>query len=197
MNGHIDLWLEPYLDGELTLSQKQQVESHLAGCSDCRERLSHAQSLSSLLQEVPPATGLKTERQFVAEIGLQLDRRPGPDAHILPIGQLAWVLIPVSLCLIFAFFQTLFVMGLMIQFIPGLKEITLNQMAFLPVLPFTLPGPVSGLVALVGVFNLFDWNWLTSLLGLGCISLLYLGWLASWWARNQVDRSTIANSQRS
>jgi anti-sigma factor RsiW len=194
MNGHIDRWLEPYLDGELTLSQKQQVESHLARCSDCRERLSQAQSLSSLLREAPPATELKTERQFVAEIGLQLDRRPDRGPHPLPIGQLAWLLIPVGSCLIFVFFQTQFVMGLLIQFVPGLKEITLSQTAFLPVLPFSLPGPVSGLVALIGIFNLFDWNWLTSLIGLGCISLLYLGWLASWWARNQIDRSTIANS---
>jgi predicted anti-sigma-YlaC factor YlaD len=120
MNGHIDRWLEPYLDGELTLSQKQQVEAHLAGCSDCRERLSQAQDLSSLLREVPPAAGLKTERQFVAVIGLQIDRRPDQGAQPLPIGQLAWLLIPVGLCLIFAFFQTLFVMGLLIQFIPGL-----------------------------------------------------------------------------
>jgi hypothetical protein len=30
-----------------------------------------------------------------------------------------------------------------------------------------------------------SWNWLTELAALAAISLMYICWLASWWARNR------------
>lgn len=197
MNGHVEQWIDAYLDGELPAQQRRQVETHLEGCSKCSELINQAQALSSLLREAPQAVGLKPERQFVAEIGLQLDRQPAQVNRWGQVLQLGWLLIPVGLCLAVVFFETLFVISLLVQFIPGLKEMVTSQVAFLPILSLTLPEPVSGLLNLFGFFNVFEWNWLTGLLGLGSISLLYLGWLASWWVRNQGDRSTLAISQRS
>ena len=148
MNGHVEQWIGAYLDGELPAQQRQQVETHLEGCSTCRELIDQAQALSSLLREAPPAVGLKPERQFVAEIGLQLDRQPAQVNRWGQVLQLGWLLIPVGLCLAVVFFETLFVISLLVQFIPGLKEMVTSQVAFLPILSLTLPEPVSGLLNL-------------------------------------------------
>ena len=75
MNGHLDEWMDAYLDGELTSLQKRQAEAHLAHCPDCTALLTQTRALSRLLQAAPVASGLKPERTFVAEVGLQLARR--------------------------------------------------------------------------------------------------------------------------
>ena len=197
MNGHVEQWIDAYLDGELPAAQRQQVETHLEGCSQCRDLIEQARALSSLLHQAPPAAGLKPERQFVAEIGLQLDRRPEQVNRWNQILHSGWMLIPVGLCLAITFLETLFMISLLVQFIPGLKEMVAGQVGFLPVLSLSLPEPLSGLLNLFGFFDLFQWSWLTGLLGLASISILYLGWLASWWVRHQDASSTMAASQRS
>jgi hypothetical protein len=91
-----------------------------------------------------------------------------------------------------------FAVSLLVQFVPGLNSIITGQAAIFPALTFTLPEPIGDVLGLFGLVNLFDWNWLTGLLGLGSISILYLGWLASWWVRHPGDSPTIAtSSQRS
>jgi anti-sigma factor RsiW len=46
--------LGPYLDGELDLTMCMQLEEHLAGCADCRQKLEAQQELVALIQaEIP------------------------------------------------------------------------------------------------------------------------------------------------
>jgi predicted anti-sigma-YlaC factor YlaD len=52
--------LSAYQDGELSVSEKEQVERHLAGCHSCREQhVTLQQTLQSLgdLQEIPTPAG--------------------------------------------------------------------------------------------------------------------------------------------
>ena len=197
MSEHIDRWLEAYLDGELTAAHQQQVEDHLDGCADCRNRLAQARALSSLLREIPPAGSLKPEKQFVAEIGLRLERRRSPASSPARALYLGWLLMPLFLFIALSFIQAQFILIMIIRFIPGLDQALLGQNAIWFSLPVTLPGGLGRLLGLSGIFSLIDWNWLSSLLAIGCIGLLYLGWLASWWARTQANDPYSITSQRS
>jgi predicted anti-sigma-YlaC factor YlaD len=201
MNGHMQAWIDGYLDGELSEGKRQQVEKHLANCSQCRELLGQRQQLSNLLQAAPAASGLKTPEQFAAEIGLRLPRRRAPvlEATSLPASHkalhLAWQMIPVFLLLALAFLQTVSTLGNVLSLTPGVQTVLEQSVQ-----------PTSGLAGLlrnalttiwpegierlsplnpVGFLDILEWNWLTSLGVLVCIGLSYIGWLASWFARNQ------------
>lgn len=45
-----------YLDNILPLTQKQEVETHLAGCSGCRQTLEQVRFLSARMQNIPPVS---------------------------------------------------------------------------------------------------------------------------------------------
>ena len=45
--------LSAYVDGELTAAIREDVESHLEGCAECRAELASLRSLVSLLHQVP------------------------------------------------------------------------------------------------------------------------------------------------
>ena len=185
MNGHADRWIDAYLDGEMPTLQQRHAEAHLAHCPACRELLAQRHSLSSLLQEAPPAVGLKPEKQFVAEVGLQLARQP---SVILPRGKavnLAWYFVPLALLFILAFTQVVFILSSVLALIPGAQTVLLGQTAALSSLPVSLPDAANTLLGQAGVFDLAGWSWLTGPVIFFLIGLLYLGWLASWWARSQ------------
>ncbi len=64
-----------YLEGQLELARRQEVEAHLAGCADCRELmadLSHTLELCAAAEEVEPAPWL-VSKILLATIG---ERRP-------------------------------------------------------------------------------------------------------------------------
>ncbi len=185
MNGHADRWIDAYLDGELTGLQRRGVEAHLAQCPHCRELLEQRQALTALLQEVPPASGLKPEAQFAAEVSLQLKRRQGwiaPRRQVLNVG---WQLTPVALVLALVFIQAVFITNSLVGFIPGAEQTLLGRAATMSS-ALRLPGFLSGLLGVTGMFNLLiNWNWWTGPVILMAISLLYVFWLVSWWARNR------------
>jgi anti-sigma factor RsiW len=184
MNGHIEAWIDAYLDNELGGSQRQQIETHIIRCQNCKEMLEQRRALSGLLQQVPPAAHLKPEKQFTAEVGLRLARRQLPDRLQSRIVRLGWHLIPVGLLLTLAFIQAVVILRYMLALFPSASE-TLMALSALPALPIEIPGALSDLLSLLGVFNLLDWNWLTGFAALGITGFLYLGWLAVWWVRNQ------------
>jgi anti-sigma factor RsiW len=95
MNEHVDACIDAYLDGELSALKKQRVETHLVQCSRCRAQITQRRTLSKLLQDIPPASGLKPQEQFVSEVGLQLKERHLP---MRPTGRFIWVGNPFQLC---------------------------------------------------------------------------------------------------
>ncbi len=197
MSEHIERWLDAYLDGELTAAHQRQVEAHLDTCSDCRSRLAQARALSSLLHEVPTAGNLKPEKQFVAEIGLRLERRPRSPASSPKALYLGWLLMPLFLFIALTFFQATFILSWILPFFPGLNQALSAHNAIWFSLPAALPEALTRVLGLTGIFDLINWNGLSSLIAIGCIGLLYLGWLASWWARTQANNPNSVTSQRS
>jgi anti-sigma factor RsiW len=189
MNEHAEHWIDAYLDGELTPAGRQQAETHLAGCQECRRLLAQRRSLANLLQEAPGAKRLKSGPQFIAEINLRLPRQQNPPRPSLRALHVGWYLVPVTLLTALAFIEAVFVLSTSLLVFPGIKETLANGIAILPALPVRLPGLLGDWLGWMGFFNLFDWNLLTSLAALAIIGLLYLGWLASWWARNRKNQT--------
>ncbi len=184
MNGHLDGWIDIYLDGEMTALQKRQAEAHLAQCPACAALLEQRRALSILLQEAPPASGLKPEKQFAAEVGLQLSRRQPAAARLRLSPSLAWQLIPIGLLLALILVQTTLAVSSILSFFPAADVTLASQAPGLAALQLA-PAVVSSLLGWLGVLGFINWNWLTGMLFLAAISLAYLGWLASWWAHNQ------------
>ncbi|MBN2392003.1 MAG: zf-HC2 domain-containing protein [Anaerolineae bacterium] len=205
MMDHVLDWLQAYHDGELQERQVRRVEAHLAHCESCRAELEALQAISSLLQESPVASDLVRPDQFVAQVELQLPRRPvqTPLQRTLEAG---WRLIPVGLLGALAFVQTVFVVAsalLMTQNFPATAGLFSS---ILP--PVSSSSWLTGLQCFAGK-GLGDWleivrcaaryiaplEWpimLSAILFAG-IGLLYLSWLASWWVRhNRIETASIA-----
>jgi anti-sigma factor RsiW len=184
MNGHLEAWIDAYLDGELTTAQKRQVEAHLAHCPACTGLVEQRRALSTLLQEAPATEGLSPEIQFLADVGLQLSRRQSRPVLPRTASSLTWLIIPVGLLLALIFGQTALTLSGVLSFIPGGNQALTLQAPGLASLQ-VMPGIVNNLISFSGVFNFIDWSWLTGLIFLAMLSVAYVGWLASWWARSQ------------
>jgi predicted anti-sigma-YlaC factor YlaD len=180
MNGHVEMWLDAYLDDELQPAVRQQVETHLSACPSCRQALARRQGLSALLQSIPPAAGLKPAERFVAEVGLQLERLPLRGQYRRKSLQMAWQLIPVGLILTWLFLQVVFILSSLLEVIPGVGralEGSVGAVPFHSYLYGLFPGALAG--RLLGMFN---WSWLDSLAGMIVICGLYCCWLLFSWA---------------
>jgi hypothetical protein len=192
MSDHLDGWIDAYLDGELTVLQVRRVEAHLAQCTGCRDLLQQRKNLSTMLKELPSATGLKPEARFVAEVDLRLrERRISPG---LPRQALhwSWQLVPLALLGGLAFVQTVMFLNRFTWALPGGMNLLLARSS---ALSFTLqaPGILDDFLGTIGVGNLLDWNWLTGLFAMFLIGLAYIGWLGSWWVSH---RQLEANSEQ-
>jgi hypothetical protein len=184
MNGHLDEWIDGYLDGALSPEQKRRAEAHLAHCPTCHSQIEQRRALSILLGEAPAATGLKPEKQFAAEVGLQLARRQAESPPSQSTASLAWLLVPAGLLVALAIVWAAGALSTLLSLVPGLNLNLAGQLP-LPQLPMVMPAAFSGLVGWLSVFDLIEWNWLSVLLAMSAISLVYLGWLAGWWAQNR------------
>ena len=187
MNGHVDQWIDAYLDGQLPAVRHKQVTQHLAECGHCRMILEQRRSLSTLLQEAPPAAGVKPAEQFVSEVNLKIRTRRAPVIQRVSFP-LAWQLAPVGLLIAWAFIQTVSILSSLLGFIPGAEALLQREVSSLPATSGII-GSLGRLgldaLSLFGPISLLDWSWLTSLVLLLMIAVLYLGWLATWWAHSR------------
>ena len=197
MTKHVTAWLGAYHDGELRGRRLRQVEAHLAHCTMCRADLESLWALAALLQESPAAENLTPPESFVAQVGLQLPRRPERPAwqRVLETG---WRLVPVGLLGAYVFVQTVFVVAGVVL---GALQMGLGEDVAAGLLPAAQQEPW-----LTEVFNLsgaglndvgrivlqllsnggpLSWGVTLNLVSLVVIGLLYWSWLASWWARRQ------------
>lgn len=192
MSKHMIEWLSAYLDGELRDSQVQQVESHLVECESCREELESLARLSSLLHEVPVPDFTPPER-FAARVNLRLPRRPAsaPKSRIAEVG---WWMVPAGLVASWIFIGTSFFVSdiLSVANNLGILGTASNWLALDPASPTYW----SVTLGQFGVLSENSLGWVlstetftrSSLLQITLqvsISLLYLSWLAVWWARRQ------------
>ena len=91
------------------------------------------------------------------------------------------------------FVQTALTLSGILSFFPVADQTLVSQAPVLAKLQVA-PGAVSTLLGLLGVFSSINWSWLSGILFLAAISLVYLGWLASWWAHQQ-DKAVQSEGQ--
>ncbi|MGZ9221850.1 MAG: anti-sigma factor family protein [Anaerolineales bacterium] len=192
MSKHVTEWLNAYLDGELNSSRLPHVEAHLAECQVCQAELESLERVSGLLHEVPTPEFTLPER-FAAQVNLRLphQRTSAPKNKILETG---WWMIPVGLLGTWIFISTAFLVNDILS--------TANNLGLLvSVSDWLVFGSASQSYwsAALGQFGVLSGNsldWAASTEAFTrmslpqitlqvSIALLYLSWIAIWWARRQ------------
>jgi predicted anti-sigma-YlaC factor YlaD len=191
MSNHVTEWLNAYFDGELTGRRHHQVEEHLAECEICQAELVSLQGLSELLHEVPAPEFASVER-FAAQVSLRLPR-PKTEAPRKTILEVGWWMIPVGLLAIWIFINAAFFIYDMLSVASSFGWLTsvsdwmrfgtssaadwssaLGQIGI-------LRGNVLALAASTETFTRISLLQITLQVS---IALLYLSWIAIWWARH-------------
>lgn len=192
MSKHIAEWLNAYRDGELRGARLQQVDAHLSECPECQAELEGLDLLSVLLHQVPAPRFTPPER-FATEVNLLLPqaRTKTSRRKILEVG---WWMVPVGLLAAWIFIGTSFLVN-------GILA-TANGFGLIPGISDWLVFGASGGAywsTTLGQFGVLSGNSLdwaaateaftrTSLLQITLevsIALLYLSWVAIWWARHR------------
>jgi len=192
---HITPWLSAYLDGELPDAQLRQVEKHLTECDECQAELEQTQKLSALLHEAVPADEFLPTERFVANLTLNLPRRP-ENSRPHKALEIGWWLIPVGALGVWLFLQITFSLSSVVLTISetGLLD---NGLSWLQGNPsqtrwFSLALDLfGGQIGFTGKFilsalndlNLFIQDMTSRFIWQALFATLYLGWLASWWMR--------------
>lgn len=197
MSEHVNEWLSPYFDGELYGMRLRQVENHLAECSQCRAELERVKELSALLRGTTPSGEFLSTDRFVANLTLNLPRqteKPQPRNKALEIG---WWLIPVTVLGAWAFLQVTFLLssavqtasnaGLLDGLFTGFQGSPSQTEWFATLTSFigsqgiviqTLLSPLNNI-------DLFIQNLAGQFIWQALLGVIYLGWLAAWWFRQQ------------
>ena len=192
MSKHVTEWLNAYLDGELHGSRLHYVEAHLAECEVCQAELESLEKVSSALHQVPVPEFTSAE-PFAAQVNLRLPHRktaPAPSGKkILETG---WWMIPVGLLAVWVFISTSVIVN-------DVLSVANNVGLLSNVSSWMMSGGANAAdwSATLGQFGILSGNSLnwaewteaftrTSLPLISVqvsIALLYLSWLAIWWAR--------------
>ena len=192
MSEHVTEWLSAYLDGELNSSRLPPVEAHLVNCPVCQAELESLQRVSGLLHEVPTPEFTSPER-FAAQVNLRLPHQQATalENRMLEIG---WWMLPVGLLAAWIFIGTSFFISDILSAANALGSLSgiTEWMAFGPSSDIYLSATLGQSGLLSG--NSLNWaesteaftrmSWPQIILQIS-IALLYLGWIAIWWARHQ------------
>jgi hypothetical protein len=192
MPEHVIQWLGAYADGELRGSRLQQVKEHLAECEACQLELESLDRLSSLLQEATLPEFIPPER-FAAQVGLRLPHAK-PTSSGKRVLEIGWWMIPVGLVAIWVFMNVSFLLSDVLAVADnfGLLTGVSDWMAF-------GTSNAAGWSARLGQFGVlsegtldlaasierFARTSLPQIILQVSIALLYLSWIAIWWARRQ------------
>jgi hypothetical protein len=189
MSNHIAEWLNAYLDGELKGRRLHQVEEHLAGCEACQTELESLQGLSALLREVPAAEFTPPER-FASQVNLLLPQKRETTTRrkILEVG---WWMVPVGLLTVWIFISTTILVSDMVS--------VANNFGLLDNANVLASDTSNNAywTSTLGQFGLLEGNslqWAETTENISrnlilqivwqvSIALLYLTWIAIWWAR--------------
>ena len=197
MSEHVNEWLSPYFDGELHDTRLRQVENHLSECAQCRAELERVRELSTLLQRTAPTGEFIPTERFISNLTLNLPRQPErPQTRkALEIG---WWLIPVGVLGTWVFLQVTFSLSSLVQTISdaGLLGSTFAWFQGNPSQTewFSMLTRFFGSQAFFSTLNnadLFVQNLTGQLFWQIILGVIYLGWLASWWFRQQSPNSHV------
>ena len=190
MPNHVTEWLNAYLDGELQNGRLHMVKAHLVECKTCQAELRSLQDLSELLHKVPQPEFTSPER-FATQVNLLLPQKPvaTPRNRLLELG---WWLIPIGLLAAWTFIST-----------AGIVSNLFSAANNFGLLDSTAAWLVSGSsesanwTSTLGQFSLLEGNGLQwfrvtesysrnvipQFVWQVSIAVLYLAWMAVWWAR--------------
>lgn len=192
MSNHVTEWLNAYLDGELQGSRLDQVETHLAECQSCQAELESLDRLSVLLQEVPEPEFTPSER-FAAQVGLRLPHSK-PATSRKKVLEIGWWMIPVGLLATWIFINTSFWVRDVLSVADSFGLLTgISDWIILDT------WNTAGWSARLGQFGVLSGTALDFVVSTEAITraslpqislqisiaLLYLSWIAIWWARHR------------
>lgn len=191
MSDHVLELLGAYLDGELHGAQLRKVEAHLQECQVCQEEAQSLRALSATLQAgVLP--DFPTPERFAADVALRLPRGP-----IQPTSRKAlefgWWLAPVGLLLTWIFLNTTLLVSNALTAVHELGLLS-GASAWLGSAP-EAEAYWSGMLGQFGLLGGNSVQWaaqveaftqttLPLIVWQVSIALLYLSWMAIWWARH-------------
>ncbi len=194
MSDHMLEWLGAYLDGELRNGQLRKVQAHLETCKSCMLAFQDLQAVKDALHEVP-APAFPAPERLAAEVALRL-----PRAQIKPMRQrtleIGWWLAPVALLLALIFIHTTFLVSEMVTTAADFG--LLNQVEARLISGGTDVAPYTAVLGRFGLLDQGGLQWVTfsesltrttaeGLFWQISISLLYLSWMAIWWARHTLQ----------
>lgn len=206
-NDHVTPWLGAYLDGELDGALREQIEAHLENCAACREELESLEQLSDLLQSSPQPTSRTSDAAFARQV---LERISQPETPLWQrVLRLSWRYAPLFFFVLWAFGQAVgWVAALLLN---GLSWIPGGEDAFQALVPsatslgsWLLGGLLSsGLIdPMVGqAAGQLAWlrpvgtMALINLALLAVVAVLFLSWLASWWAYHNSQPEQVRSTQ--
>jgi len=191
MSDHILELLGAYIDGELHGGQLHKVETHLDECQSCLEEYYAMQALSATLQAAPAPVFPSPER-LAAEVALRLPRKPVKPLRTKAL-EVGWWLVPVGLVATWVFVSTTILVSNVFT--------AANEFGLLNDAAAGLFAGASGTAswsASLGQFGILageslQWAELTEAFTRITvpqftwqisIALLYLSWMAIWWARH-------------
>lgn len=191
MSDHIFDLLGAYLDGELHGGQRRKVEAHLEECQGCREEYQALQALSWTLQAVP-TPDFPTPERLATDVALRLPRVSGKpmSRRVLEFG---WWLVPAGLIASWVFIGTTILVS---EMVTTASEFGLLQSISAQLIPNSLAGAYwSSTLGQFGILsgNSLQWAEITEAFTRAIvplitwqvsIALLYLSWMAIWWARH-------------
>ena len=195
---HVTDLLGAYVDGELHGLRLRQVEDHLARCAACCKELAELRSLSTLLQETIPSEAFTPTDRFVANLTLNLPRRPETAPRRKPL-EFMWWLVPVGVLGAWIFLQTVITVttvvstanltGLFGHAAAWLQQSGSDQSLWFSAGMGLFGNHVQGdsrtVLDLLNDFSIFGMNVTMQLVWQGGIALVYWFWLGLWWNRRR------------
>jgi predicted anti-sigma-YlaC factor YlaD len=197
MSDHILELLGAYIDSELHGEQLRKVEAHLDVCQSCLEEYYALKALSATLLSAP-VPAFPSPEHFAADLALRLPRKP-----VKPLRRRAmevgWWLAPVGLIATWIFISTTILVS---NVVTAANEFGLLNSA--PAGLFSGSSSAAYWSATLGQFGVLagetlQWAELTESFTRTTvpqftwqisIALLYLSWMAIWWARHSRQGST-------
>jgi predicted anti-sigma-YlaC factor YlaD len=190
MSDHILDLLGAYLDGELHGGQLRKVEAHLDECQSCLEEYYSLQALSATLRAEPLPEFPSLER-LAADVTLRLPRKPVKPMRNRAL-EIGWWLAPVGLIVAWIFVSTTILVS---NVVTAAGDFGLLDSASTWLVAGSSGANYSAFLGQFGMLagNSLEWAEMTEAFTRTTVSqifwqvsiaLLYLSWLAIWWARH-------------
>ena len=190
MSEHILEKLGAYLDDELNAREIQKVEQHLNKCAICQEEYESLQSLSLLLAEAP-LPDFPSPKDFSTNVALRLPRKSVTTTRSKAM-EIGWWMAPVGLLTAWIFIITTNLVGEILGAANRFGLVNLSDVLSTGSSTQTSWSATLSNFGLLGGSNLqwaqmlenFTRTTVPQMIFQISIAILYLSWMAIWWARH-------------